>query len=115
MAATVAVLLTRANYPDRMIVMRQRLKQYLLIALAAAALYFVLHNHFIMKKHHVYRLPKATLNLHDTFISLDNKRPATVLKNEELRDAGIGDLMVELGMLTEEKKNQLEAKYTYTE
>ena len=115
MAATVAVLLTRANYPDRMLVMRQRLKQYLLIVLAAAALYFVLDNHFIMKKHHVYLLPKSTLNLHDTFISLDNKRPATVLENEELRDAGIGDLMVELKMLTEEKKNQLESKYTYTE
>ena len=95
--------------------MRQRLKQYLLIVLAAAALYFVLDNHFIMKKHHVYLLPKSTLNLHDTFTSLDNKRPATILENEELRDAGIGDLMVELKMLTEEKKNQLEAKYTYEE
>ena len=95
--------------------MKQRLKQYLLIALAAAALYFVLDNHFIMKKHHVYLLKKSTLNLHDTFISLDNKRPATVLKNEELRYAGVGDLMVELGMLTEEKKNRLEAKYTYEE
>ena len=95
--------------------MRQRLKQYLLIVLAAAALYFVLDNHFIMKKHHVYLLPKSTLNLHDTFVSLDNKRPATILENEELRDAGIGDLMVELKMLTEEKKNQLESKYTYTE
>ncbi len=115
MAATVAVLLTRANYPDRMLVMRQRLKQYLLIVLAAAALYFVLDNHFIMKKHHVYLLPKSTLNLHDTFVSLDNKRPATILENEELRDAGIGDLMVELKMLTEEKKNQLESKYTYAE
>ena len=95
--------------------MRQRLKQYLLIVLAAAALYFVLDNHFIMKKHHVYLLPKSTLNLHDTFTSLDNKRPATILENEELRDAGIGDLMVELKMLTEEKKNQLVAKYTYDE
>jgi len=98
-----------------MIVMKQRLKQYLLIALAAVALYFVLDNHFIMKKHRVYLLQKSTLNLHDTFISLDNKRPATVLKNEELRDAGIGDLMVELKMLTEEKKNRLESKYTYEE
>jgi hypothetical protein len=68
-----------------------------------------------MKKHRVYLLQKSTLNLHDTFISLDNKRPATVLKNEELRDAGIGDLMVELKMLTEEKKNQLVSKYTYAE
>ena len=83
--------------------------------LAAAALYFVVENNFFIKKHGVYRLPKATLNLHDTFTSLDNKRPSTVLQNDELRDAGIGDLMVELGMLTEEKKNRLEAKYTYTE
>ena len=95
--------------------MRQRLKQYLLIVLAAAALYFVLDNHFVINKHRVHRLPKATLNLHNTFTSLDNKRPGTVLENEELRDAGIGDLMVELGMLTEEKKNQLESKYTYDE
>ena len=95
--------------------MKQRLKQYFLIALAAAALYFVLDNHFVFKTNHVYLLQKSTLNLHDTFVSLDNKRPATVLENEELRDAGIGDLMVELGMLTEEKKNRLEAKYIYTE
>ena len=95
--------------------MKQRLKQYLLIALVAAALYFVLDNHFIIKTHRIYLLQKSAPNLHDTFISLDNKRPATVLENEELRDAGIGDLMVELGMLTEEKKNQLEAKYTYDE
>jgi len=95
--------------------MKQRLKQYFLIALAAAALYFVLDNHFVFKTNHVYLLQKSTLNMHDTFVSLDNKRPATVLENEELRDAGIGDLMVELRMLTEEKKNQLEAKYNYEE
>ena len=95
--------------------MKQRLKQYFLIALAAAALYFVLDNHFVFKTNHFYLLQKSTLNMHDTFVSLDNKRPATVLENEELRDAGIGDLMVELKMLTEEKKNQLVSKYTYTE
>ncbi len=95
--------------------MKQKLKQYLLIALAAVTLYFVLDNHFIIKENGIYLLQKSTLDLHDTFVSLNNKRPATVLKNEELRDAGIGDLMVELGMLTEEKKNQLEAKYTYEE
>jgi hypothetical protein len=93
--------------------MRQRLKQYLLIALAAAALYFVLDNHFIMKKHRFFMLQKTSLNLHDTFVSLDNKRPATVMENEDLRDAGIGDLMVKLGMLSEAKKSQLESKYAY--
>ena len=111
MATTVAVLLTWINYLDRMIVMKQRLKQYFLIALAATALYFVLDNHFVIKKNQVYLLQKTSLNLHDTFVSLDNKRPETVMKSDDLRDAGIGDLLVELGMLTDEKKSQLESKY----
>ncbi len=95
--------------------MKQRLKQYLLIALAAAALYFVLDNHFIFKANRVYLLQKSTLNLHDTFVSLDNKRPATILENDDLREAGIGDLMVELDMLTEERKQQLESKFASEE
>ena len=95
--------------------MKQRLKQYLLIALAAATVYFVLDNHFVMKKNRFYLLQKTSLNLHDTFVSLDNKRPETIMENDDLRDAGIGDLLVELGLLTDEKKSQLESKYAYEE
>ena len=133
MVAAVDVLLTRARYPDRLIdklclyyhwliastrnmgalAMKQRLKQYFLIALAAAALYFVLDNHFVFQGYRVYLLRKTTLNLHDTFVSLDNKRPETLMENDYLRDAGIGDLLVELGMLTDEKRSQLESRYGY--
>jgi hypothetical protein len=93
--------------------MNQRIKQYLLIALAAAALYFVLDNHFIFQSHRIHLLQKTSLNLHETFVSLDNKRPETLLQNDDLRDAGIGDLLVELRLLTDEKKSQLESKYAY--
>lgn len=93
--------------------MRQRLKQYLLIAGAAALLWFVLDNHFIIQGHRVNLLKKSTLNLHDTFVSLDNKKPESILRNERLREAGLGDLLVELGMITEDEKNQLESKYDY--
>ena len=95
--------------------MKQRLKQYFLIALAAAALWFLLDNHFIFKQKQVFMLQKTSLNLHDTFVSLDNKRPETIMENDNLRDAGIGDLLVELGMLTEDKKSQLEMKLDYQE
>ncbi len=95
--------------------MKQRLKQYLLIAAAAALLWFVLDNHFIINGHRVHLLKKSTLDLHDTFVSLDNKRPESILQNEKLREAGIGDLLVGLGILTEDKKSQLESKFSYAE
>lgn len=91
--------------------MKQRLKQYFLIAAAAALLWFVLDNHFIIDGHRVHLLKKSTLNLHDTFVSLNNKRPEFFMKNERLREAGIGDLLVELEIITEDKKSQLERKF----
>jgi len=95
--------------------MKQRLKQYFLIALAAAAIYFVLDNHFIFKKNRFYLLQKTTLNLHDTFVSLDNKRPETIMESEDLRNAGIGDLMVDLEMLTDEERQKFESQFVYEE
>ena len=93
--------------------MKQRLKQYVIIAAAAALVWFVLDNHFIFSGKSVRLLKKEELNLHDTFVSLDNKRPESVLRNDRLREAGIGDLMVELGLLTEDKKSQLESQLSY--
>jgi hypothetical protein len=95
--------------------MKQRLKQYGLIAAAAALLWFVLDNHFVFSGHRVHLLKKEELILHDTFISLDNKRPESVLSNDRLREAGIGDLMVELGMLSEDEKSRLESKLSYAD
>jgi len=95
--------------------MKKRIKQYILIAVAAAAFYFVLDNHFIIEGRHLHLLKKTTLNLHDTFVSLDNKRAESVLRNDRLREAGIGDLLVELGKISEEKKSRLESKFDYQE
>jgi len=93
--------------------MAKRLKQYALIAAAAALLWFVLDNHFIFNGHHVHLLKKSTLDLHDTFVSLDNKRPESILKNDRLREDGIGDLLVELGIITLDEQNKWESKYNY--
>lgn len=95
--------------------MKQRLKQYLLIALAGAAIWFLLNNHFIIQGRNFYLLKKTTLDLHDTFVSLNNKKPITLLENERLREAGIGDLLVELRMLTEDQRYELESKFRYGE
>ena len=93
--------------------MIKRLKQYALVAAAAALLWFVLDNHFIIDGHNVHLLKKTTLDLHDTFVSLDNKRPESIIQNERLREAGIGDLLVELGIITLDEQSRWENKYNY--
>ena len=95
--------------------MKDRLKQYALIAAAAALLWFVLDNHFIIYGNDIHLLKKDKWDLHDTFVSLNNKRPATVLKNDRLREAGIGDLMVEIGILSDEEHGRLESKLDYSD
>jgi hypothetical protein len=41
---------------------------------------------------------------HYTFFSLHQKKPEAVMKIKQLREDGIGDLLVELGLLTEQQK-----------
>ena len=93
--------------------MIKRLKQYAIVAAAAALLWFVLDNHFIIDGHSVHLLKKTTLDLHDTFVSLDNKRPESIIQNERLREAGIGDLLVELEIITLDEQSLWENKYNY--
>jgi hypothetical protein len=91
--------------------MKQKIKKYLLIGLAATVFYYILSNHYIVDGRNVYLLKKTSLHLHETFVSISNERPETILKNDVLRDAGIGELFVELEKMTEEEKNLLVSKY----
>ena len=93
--------------------MNSRIKQYILIAVIAAAVYFLLNNHFIFYGTKVHLLKKPTLHLHYTFFSIKEKRPSSVMKIDYLREAGVGDLLVELGMIDHEQKEQLESEYSY--
>jgi hypothetical protein len=94
-----------------------RIKGYLLIAAAGAAVYFLLSNHIIFYGReasvvqNIYLLDKTKLNLHHTFFSLHQKKPEAIMKIKQLREAGIGDLLVEIGLLTEQEKNRLENLY----
>ena len=59
----------------------------------------------------VYLLKKSSLHLHYTFFSLSGKRPDTIMKIDYLREDGIGELLVDIGMLTEHERSRLETKY----
>jgi hypothetical protein len=93
--------------------MKARLKQYLLIALIALAGYFILNHHIIFDGKQVHLLRKTTMHLHYTFYSIKQKKPDTIMQVDTLRDAGIGDLLVELEKMTDEERYLLESKYSY--
>ena len=93
--------------------MNSRIKQYILIVALAAAGYFLMSNHFIFYGANVHLLKKPSLHLHYTFFSVKEKRPSSVMKIDHLREAGIGDLLVELGMIDQEQRADLESKYSY--
>ena len=93
--------------------MKARFKQFLIIAIIAGAGYFMLSNHIIIDGRDFYLLEKSSLHLHYTFYSLEKKKPASILKIDYLREAGIGDLLVDLGKITTEEKYNLEIKYGY--
>ena len=93
--------------------MATRIKQYLLIAVAIAVGYFIMSNHIIFDGRDWYLLEKTSLHLHYTFFSISKKKPDTIMKVDELRDAGIGDLLVEIGKISNEEKYRLESKYGY--
>jgi hypothetical protein len=93
--------------------MNARIKQYILIAILAAVGYFIMNNHIIFYGKDIYLLKKTSLHLHYTFFSVKEKKPKIIMKIDYLREAGIGDLLVELGMITEDKKTKLENQYAY--
>ena len=74
-------------------------KKIVIIAIIAAISYFLLSYHFIIIDHSVKPLKKSTLTLQYTIYSTKGKSIESILGVEELWEDGIGDLLVEEGMM----------------
>lgn len=94
--------------------MLQRIKTYIIFAIIIGAFYFLLSHHFIFfgwgDLDDIKILKKNELTLKYTFFSLKQANPYQVMRIEELRDVGIGEIMVEKGMVSEEKLRQITQK-----
>ncbi|MDP2861738.1 MAG: hypothetical protein Q8N95_02990 [Desulfobacterales bacterium] len=91
--------------------MLKTIRNYILIAILAYGLYFVVDHHFIMDGKDFYLLKKSELTLSYTFYNIKDRKIESIMEIDDLRNDGIGDLLVEIGLITEEKKNKLEAKF----
>ena len=91
--------------------MRDRIKKYLLIAGALGAVYFFSSYHIIIHDKDFSLLKKPYLTLEDTFFNITQRKPEDILKEDLLREAGIGELLVDLGWLDEDRRIILENQY----
>jgi hypothetical protein len=84
-------------------IMLIRLRNYFLMACVIGGFYFLLSHHIVFENWNTFDLLKKNeMTLKYTFFSLGQVNPEDVMRIDELRDAGIADLMLEKGMITEE-------------
>jgi len=88
--------------------MIHRIKQLILLVILVPLGYFLLSNHIVYFGNGIKLLKKSRLTSAYTFVSIEDKRAEDILKIEDLRNDGIGDLLVEIGKLNNEEKERLE-------
>lgn len=88
--------------------MLSRLKQYFWIALGIFLFYYLLSHHLIFTDiKTIDILKKNELTLKYTFLSIANVSPREVLRIDELRDAGIGDILLKRGKVSQSRLDQI--------
>lgn len=82
--------------------MLSRLKNYFWVALAIVAFYFLLSHHFIFYSFKDFDLlKKQELTLKYTFYSIRQHSAYDTLRIKELREAGIEDILLDRGLVTD--------------
>ncbi|NNG08428.1 MAG: hypothetical protein HKM90_11935 [Desulfobacteraceae bacterium] len=82
-------------------------KKLLVWVIAGAIVYFFLGYHVIFIENTVRLLKKSSLTLNYTLFSAKGKTNESILSIDELREDGIGELLVEEGRLSEEELERL--------
>jgi len=82
-------------------------KKLSLIIIVAAILYFVLSYHIIIIEGDIRQprlLKKSTFTLEYTIFSTEGRSNKSILAIDVLRESGIGDLLIEEGLMTKEEE-----------
>lgn len=84
-----------------------KLKKIAIWAIVIGIGYFILSTHFILVNSTVKVLKKSSLTLNYTFFNAKGKANKTILAIKELRDDGIGELLVDVGRMTDDELERL--------
>ena len=91
--------------------MLKKIKHYILIGILLAIGYLFASQHIIIVDKDFKLLKKSYLSFEYTFYIITDKDPENIMRIDLLREAGIGDFLVEMEMLTDVEKEALERKY----
>jgi preprotein translocase subunit Sec63 len=91
--------------------MLKKLITYILLVFLGATGYFLLNYHIIFSGTSFKLLHKSKLTSEYTFINTSNKSVESLMRIDTLREAGIGNVLVEMGRLNEEERKSLEQKF----
>lgn len=93
-----------------------RIKNLIIAGIVGYALYFTLTHHFIYLGRGVEILPKTEVTLNHTLFSPGDRKEIlykgidSIIRNDDLRQAGIGELLVDRKLITEEELRSAEDK-----
>jgi len=82
-------------------------KKFILLVLAGALLYFLLSYHIIIIEgdaRNLRLLKKSSLTLQYTFFYTRNKTNKSMLSIDALREAGLGEILIEEGLMSEQEE-----------
>jgi len=91
--------------------MKSKLKKTVVWGVLGAIFYFLLSYHIIFIGSSVRLLEKSHLTLEYTLFSTQGKTNESILGVEDLREDGIGRLLVDMGKLSEDELDLLLQKY----
>ncbi len=96
-----------------------KIKKMIFLALLLYGGYFLLANHIIFIENKPHILPKAKLNLNHTFTSIASRKEikykmlVNIIRPADLRNAGLGELLVKTGMISDDELRAAEDQLDY--
>lgn len=89
----------------------RRLKKAFIWSLVGGVFYFLLSHHIVFVGSKVRLLKKSNYTLEYTIFSTQGKTNQSIIGIDPLREKGIGELLVEMGKMSQEELDRLLEKY----